>query len=79
MGFNFAICGFRTVESFFQDMQRSEGAHLEAFCAYVERNGLADELREHRWADFAHRYNGPEYRRNDYDGRLSRAHARFSR
>ena len=78
MGFNFAICGYRTVEGFYAAMRRSEGAHLDAFCAYVERNGLADELREHRWADFARRYNGPEYRRNDYDGRLARAYAKHS-
>ena len=59
MGFNFAVCGERTVEDFYDRLRESEANQLAAFCNYVQNRGLADELREHRWADFARLYNGP--------------------
>jgi hypothetical protein len=77
MGFNFALCGFRSVEEFYQAMQVDEGQHLQAFCGYVKAVRLDDELREHRWADFARRYNGPEYLKNRYDTKLAVAHAKY--
>lgn len=78
MGFNFAVCGFNTVEEFYQAMLVSEAEHLAAFCNYIKNNGLADELRQRRWADFARLYNGPEYRRNNYDGKLAAAYSRHA-
>ena len=78
MGFNFAIVGFATVESFVDAMKVSEGEHLKAFCAYVKHEFLDDELREHRWDDFARRYNGPEYQKNDYAGKLAKAYERMT-
>jgi hypothetical protein len=59
-------------------MQRSERDHLQAFCQYVLFNKLDDEIREHRWAAFAERYNGPGHAKHDYAGRMAAAHARFS-
>jgi len=79
MGFNFAACGYTDVVTFFDDMQKNEGEHLNAFCKYVISNGLDDELREIRWADFARRYNGPEYKKNQYDIKLSAAYVKYSR
>jgi hypothetical protein len=40
--------------------------------------GLEDELREHKWAEIARRYNGPEYNKNGYDTKLAKAQARYS-
>jgi hypothetical protein len=57
-------------------MQIDEGTHLDAFCEYVRWSGLDDELREHRWGDFAAKYNGPEYRKNRYDEKLAIAYAK---
>lgn len=36
MGFNFAICGFKTVDDFVFAMQESESRHLEAFANYMK-------------------------------------------
>src|SRR6185503_4730122 len=77
MGFNFAICHFVTVEEFYEAMQKNEGEHLDAFCNYVRGNALDDELREHRWADFARRYNGPDFRKNKYDKKLAAAYTKY--
>lgn len=78
MGFNHAICGVTTVETFFKAMCQSEDAHLEAFEQYVKNSGLADELQRLDWDGFAHGYNGPEYRKNDYAGKMRRACLRWS-
>lgn len=78
MGFNFAICGYKTVEAFFGAMRLSEDNHLDAFDDYVVNSGLADELKRLDWDGFAHGYNGPEYRKNDYAGKLRRAYARWT-
>ena len=77
MGFNFAICGFVTVDKFYTTLQKSEGEHLHAFCNYIKGNCLDDELRNHEWAKFACRYNGPEYKKNRYDEKLSAAYLKY--
>ena len=72
MGFNYGVCGFATVHDFVRAMCESPGAQLQAFVAFVERQGLATFLREHRWADFARRYNGPGYaRKSECSGEIS--------
>lgn len=77
MGFNFALCGFITVEDFYKSMQINEGEQLKAFCHYIINISLADELRNHYWAEFAKRYNGPDYKKNKYDIKLALAYAKY--
>lgn len=79
MGFNHAICGHPTLQGFVNAMYESEGKHLDAFVSFVKSQGLADELREHRWADFARRYNGSNYAVNRYDDKLAAAYLAASR
>lgn len=78
MGFNFAIAGFVSVEDFYKAMQVSEGEQLTAFCNYVKGNSLDDELRNRKWAAFALRYNGPGYKKNQYDIKLAKAYKKYS-
>jgi hypothetical protein len=78
MGFNYQLAGFASVDDMVNKMYESEGQHLKAFINYVKNTaGLAAALREHRWVDFARGYNGPDYRKNDYDGQLKRAYDSF--
>lgn len=78
MGFNFAHCGFTKVEDFVAALEQGEREQLAAFCAYLADVGLADELRSHRWSDFARLYNGPLYGQNKYDVKLAAAWARHA-
>jgi hypothetical protein len=78
MGFNFAICGFVTVDDFYNAMQVSEAEHLMAFCNYIRGNAIDDELRSHNWAGFAFRYNGAEYKKNRYDTKLANAYKKYA-
>jgi len=77
MGFNFAICNFVTVEDFYTAMQISEAEHLQAFCNYIKGNALDDKLRTHNWAELARRYNGPDYKKNQYDTKLAKAYTKY--
>jgi hypothetical protein len=76
MGFNYAKCGFASVEDYVAAMSKSEGAQLAAFTQYIVHSGLADELRDKRWADFARLYNGPQYAQNQYDTKLATAYTK---
>ena len=73
MGENFGVAGFADVESFVQAMCQSENNQLRAFVGFVRGNGLADELQRHDWAGFARGYNGPNFKKNNYDAKLAAA------
>lgn len=74
MGFNFAICGFKSVGEFVDAMKESEGRHLDSFVEYVRHNSLADELKSLNWAAFARGYNGADYKKNNYDRKMADAY-----
>ena len=83
MGVNYAAAGFADVDAFVDAMNRSESAHLEAFASFLvgtRRDGksLRDLLAARDWTAFARAYNGPGYRQNRYDEKLSRAYVRVS-
>lgn len=81
MGFNYAYCGFESVDDFGKDISTSEGAQLQAFVAFVSHRqnaGMLEALRKHDWAGFARLYNGVNYAQNDYDSKLSAAYRRYS-
>jgi hypothetical protein len=78
MGFNFAQCDFVTIEDFVAAMKSGEDAQLAGFCGYLLKTGLDDELREHRWPEFARRYNGADYSVNKYDVKLAKAWAKYA-
>lgn len=78
MGFNYGVAGFLNVYDFAEAMRESAGRQLEAFVSYIEHTGLSDELRDHRWADFARLYNGPGYALNKYDVKIAAAYRSFA-
>lgn len=77
LGENFANIGAANAHEYVAKMARSERDQLEVFEGYITANGLADELRDKRWADFARRYNGPGYAENQYDVKMAEAYARI--
>jgi hypothetical protein len=79
MGFNFAICGFSSIDEFFDAMQMDERSHLNAFCEYIKHVGLSDALQKRKWRSFAKAYNGPEYWKNNYHIKLAQAYEKYSK
>ncbi len=79
LGENYRTAGYATVAAFVTGMMQSRVNHLRAFVAFVGANsGLKRAIQQKDWADFARRYNGKDYRKNDYDGKMSRAYARLA-
>lgn len=78
MGFHWQHLGYASVADFYQAMRLSEGEHLEAFVRFIKQDkALHTALKERNWPEFAERYNGPAYARNQYDTRMAAAYDRY--
>lgn len=77
MGFNWKVCGYKSLQAFINDVVGSAGGQLRAFVGYVKGRGLADELQRRDWAGFAFGYNGSGYKENQYDTKLSKAYDKY--
>lgn len=74
LGMNWKPLGYSSLQEFVNAMYESEAAHLDSFIRFVKANGLTQYLRDHEWAEFARRYNGPAYKKHNYHGRLATAY-----
>lgn len=79
MGFNWAACGYASLQDFINDMYAGEFGHLKAFVGFIKSLGLQDELRKCDWDRFARVYNGPGYAANQYDTRLQQAYLKYKK
>lgn len=80
MGFNYKVAGYSDIEEFFKAMHHSEGKQLDAMMTFIKNHsGMVSALRSHNWAAFAELYNGPGFRRNQYDTKLAQAFSDFKR
>ncbi len=77
MGFNYKVAGFTALDIMVEDMVKDENAQLLAMANFIKGNNQAGALQRRNWVAFARGYNGPEFKKNDYDTRLAAAHAKF--
>ncbi|MNN22095.1 putative peptidoglycan binding domain protein [compost metagenome] len=77
MGFNFKVAGFASTDKLVAGMVKDENSQLLAMANFIKGNNLAGALQRNNWVSFARGYNGPEFKRNEYDARLAAAHAKF--
>lgn len=75
LGDNYSIANANSPASFAAAMGDSEGQQLSAFTSFCRAMSLQIPMRDHDWATFARRYNGPDYETDDYDGKLADAYA----
>ncbi|WP_305095672.1 N-acetylmuramidase domain-containing protein [Croceibacterium aestuarii] len=78
MGFNHALVGEPSLDTFVDTMVSGEPGQLKYFVAFIAATGLADELQRLDWRGFARGYNGSGYERFNYHGKMARAFATFS-
>lgn len=79
MGFNWKACGERSVIGFLLAVHHSEDTQLALMAQFIKSDTrMALALRQHDWAAFAARYNGPAYAKNAYDIKLAKAFAQVS-
>lgn len=78
LGENAVACGFAGEPWLFAFAQaRDEIQQLRAFENFIRSTGIIVPLRLAHWGDVAARYNGPAYRKNQYDVKLAQAAHRF--
>tara|TARA_Y100000593_G_scaffold83521_1_gene157497 strand:- start:20333 stop:21502 length:1170 start_codon:yes stop_codon:yes gene_type:complete len=79
LGTNFREAGYRSVQDMVRDFMIDEDNHLEAMIRFIINAGIADDLRNHRWATVARVYNGPGYAKHGYHTRLANAYRKWTR
>ena len=77
MGFNHLYCGCKDVFEFVKKMQESHESQLKLMYYYMNNTSCLKNLKEHDWAGFARKYNGPGYAENAYDQKLKNAYENF--
>lgn len=78
MGYHWKDLGYRSLQSFINDMYESEAKQLEAMMRYISHHNLIDAMKRQDWATFAHGYNGPDYAKNNYDEKLRQAYRNYA-
>ncbi len=70
MGFNHEIIGYKSVEDMVNDFMQGEDAQVRGFIKFLEKSGAGKHLIDKNWQNFAKIYNGPDYKKHDYDKRV---------
>lgn len=73
MGFHFNILGYNTIQDMVLDFMDDEENHLEAMVLFLIHNDIDDDLANHNWETVARLYNGPGYKKNNYDVKLQQS------
>lgn len=82
MGFNASFAGFDNVFDFCTAMRESETRQLNAFVRFNRsyRGGILQKaLIAGDWATYAEVYNGPAYKKNNYDTKLADSFDKYSK
>ena len=77
MGANWRSLGYSSVDDMWSSMGTVDG-QVEAMVKFIKFNNLKTFIDNEQWAKFAAAYNGPGYRQNNYDNKLSAAFTRYS-
>lgn len=77
-GFNWKLCGCKSIEDFVHKMSLSEREQLELFARFIKNTGMDKYLRRKNWSAFALRYNGKSYASRGYHTRLASAYRKHN-
>ena len=77
MGYHWKLCGFSSIQQFVNAMYKSEDSQFEVFVKFLEGSGIVPYLKKLDWANVALRYNGKNYKQNNYDVDLKRYYLKF--
>ena len=80
MGNNYKACGCRTIDAFVKLMSKGEREQLMLFMEFIKNNdGMLNCLKKKDWEGFACRYNGSDYKDNNYHIKLQNAYNKYKR
>lgn len=79
MGFNYAKCGYVSVNAMWDDFKRGEYQQVMGAAMFIKNTPkLWQALKDRDWAKVAYYYNGSNYEVNQYDLKLAKAYAKYS-
>ena len=76
-GFNYKLCGCRSVEEMVEKVCESEFSQLEMFAIFIRNAGMLEALQKKDWTAFARKYNGPSYAKRGYHTRMAKEYANY--
>ncbi|MCH4543093.1 peptidoglycan-binding protein [Ochrobactrum sp. POC9] len=79
MGAHWEWLGYRTVDDLVAEARGSVAGQARLMLRFIEKAELLQVLRAHDWREFARRYNGPAFARNNYDTRMAEAYQRWQK
>lgn len=79
MGFNFGHCKCSDVFDFVERIKAGPESEIDLFSKLIIAMKIDDELRQKNWAGFAKSYNGPGYKKNQYDIKLQKAYNKWKK
>lgn len=77
LGENYKAAGYDSPQDMVADFMEDEETHLNAMVSFLIVKKIAADLKAHRWADVARKYNGAGYKANSYDTRMAAAYAKW--
>ncbi len=76
-GFNYKMCGCKTIEEFVRLCSYSELEQLELFAAFITNSGMLPDRKAKNWAAFARKYNGAGYAKRGYHTKMANAYKKY--
>lgn len=79
MGMHWQRLGFESALAMSRAMNAGEAEQLNALVKFISADSkLHHALQQHKWSEFAKRYNGPNYQANSYDIKLARSYQQLT-
>lgn len=75
MGSHWEDLGFESPLDMLKLAAKGLSGQVDLMMRFIVKNGLLDELRRKDWTAFARAYNGPGFRKNNYDVKMAQAYA----
>ncbi|KAB2706771.1 hypothetical protein FHW20_003285 [Ochrobactrum intermedium] len=79
MGAHWGWLGYMTVDDLVAEARGSVAGQARLMLRFIEKAELLEVLKARNWREFARRYNGPAFARNEYDKRMAEAYQRWQK
>lgn len=77
MGAHWRWLDYASVDAMVGDARSGVAGQVQLMLRFIEKSGLANTILEEDWRGFARGYNGPAYRKNNYDRKLATAFEKY--
>lgn len=79
MGAHWEWLGYASVDDLVAEARGSVAGQTRLMLRFIEKAELLEVLKARNWREFARRYNGPAFARNEYDKRMAEAYQRWQK